>query len=123
MFQFFRKGLQNAQIRRAFQIEHPTSLFRLIVIIKANFLQCLSHLAAAVVDAMRFAYKGDDDISVGRFIEDYFGMTCSNDLRVKTRANIGEKIIGLALPENFEVCIGFIEQQNRTGIGVQMSQQ
>jgi len=55
------KGAQYRQVRRALEIQHPTGLFGLVVLVKPDFLQGLEDLAPAVVNSVRLAHESNDD--------------------------------------------------------------
>ena len=68
------------QIRRAFEIEHPSLQVGLVVVVEADVRQSLEDLLAPVIHAVWFAYEGNDNIAIGRLIEHDLRMTGRDDL-------------------------------------------
>jgi len=50
-------------------------------------------------------------------------MAGGNDLRALFCCHLGEELIGLALAEDFEVGIWFVEQEGRLGVGIEVGEQ
>ena len=80
-------------------------------------------MLAAVVDPMGRPNKGDDDIAVGGFVEDDLGMAGGNDLRALSRGHVSQQLINLALAKNFQMRVGFVQQEYRLGIGVKVGEE
>ena len=79
------KRLEYAQIRRTFQVQNPSVLFGLIILLKADFLESLGNLTPPIVDSMGFADKSDHDIAIGSLVQHDFGMAGGDDLRLLWR--------------------------------------
>ena len=65
-------------------------------------------MASAVINAMRLAEEGDHDIACGGLIQNDLRMAGGDNLAVLLGGKLGEKLVNLSLPENFEMGIGFI---------------
>ena len=111
-----REGPQDRKIGRTFEIKHEAALLGLIILIEADLFQRLQHLAAAIVDAMRLSNKCDDHVAVRGFVEQHLGMAGGDHLRTCAARGLGDQRIDLALAENFEMGVGFVEQQCRAGL-------
>jgi len=72
---------------------------------------------------MRAAHEGDHDIALGCFVQDNFGVAGHDHLRGMLGGNLIDEIVDLALAENFEVGIRFIEEQDGVGIVVEIGEQ
>ena len=83
----------------------------------------LSSLAAPVVDPVRNAHEGYDDILFGGLVEQHLGVTGGNDLATAPGRHLCQQPINLPLPENLQVRIGFVEQQDGARVRIQVSQQ
>ena len=113
MFEGLGKSLKNREVGRTFEIESPALEFGLVILVKADVRECFEDLLAAVVNAMGRADESNDDIAVCGFVEDDFGMAGGDDLRALAGGHVGQQLINLALAEDFKMCIGFVEQENR----------
>ena len=74
----FGKGLQYRQVCRALEIEHPSGLLGLAVLIEADLRERLAHLAPPTADAVRFADECDNQISLGGFVQKHLGVAGRN---------------------------------------------
>src|SRR5579872_4727491 len=103
MVQHLGEGTQDREIGGTLDIENPSPLLSLVILIKANFLQGLQYLGAAIIDAVRSsADERDDHVAVG---------------------GVGEKLINLPLPQYFEMGVRFVEKKDGFGIDRHMGQQ
>ena len=117
------KGLQDAEIGRSFDIEHPAGLLRLIVLVERDVPERLQHLTAAVVDAVRMADKGHDHVAARGLVEQHLGVTGGDDLTAALARHFGEQTVDLALAENLQVRVRLVQQQNGARIRVHVRQQ
>src|ERR1035437_4561045 len=122
MLEQLRKSLKYGQVCGAFQIEHPTFLLCLMILIEANRPQRLKNLRSTIVDSMRLAYEGHYYVAVGRFIQNHLGVTRGNDLTIAHFGRLGQNLIDLPLPQNFQMGIWLIEEQNGPRMGIDMSE-
>src|SRR2546422_9897291 len=119
----FGKRLKNRKVGRTFKIERPAFEFCLVILIKADVGERLEDLLAAVVNSMGRTDESNDDIAVGGFVENDFGMAGGDDLRALPRSHVSQQLIDLALAKNFKMCVRFVEQENRLRIRVKVSEQ
>ena len=80
------KGLQNCQVRRAFEIKHPACLLGLVVLIEPYLRQRLAYLTVAVANSVWLANEGNDQVLIGGFIQKHFRMACCDDLIAMLRS-------------------------------------
>jgi hypothetical protein len=78
-------------------------------LIKANGAQRFEHLAAAIVDAMRFPDEGHYNVAFGSFVEEHFRVARSNHLAALRFGRFGQKLIDLPLPQDFEVGVWLVK--------------
>jgi hypothetical protein len=110
VLQTLRKCSKNAQIRRAFQVEHPPFLLGEVVLVKTDLLKSLCRLVASIIDTMRVPNEGNDNIMISSLVQHYLGMARSDNLTLLTLRNIGQKIIGLPLSQDFKVSVWLIKK-------------
>ena len=72
MIQLLRKGAQNGQISRTLKIQHPSRLFRLVIVFESDLLKCLQDLATTIINTVWFANKGNYDITISSLIKNDF---------------------------------------------------
>jgi len=116
------EGPEQGQVGRPLEEEDPPGLFRLVVVLEADLPEGLQDLAAAVVQPVRPAHERDDDVAAGSFVEQHFGMTGGDDLAAGLLGRLGQQLVYLALPQDLEVCIRFVQQQHGTRIPVHVCQ-
>jgi hypothetical protein len=102
------KLLKNFQAGGTLQINQPTSLLGLVVLVEANLLEGLHYLTSTIVDAMGLAQKRNDDISIRRLVEDDFRVAGCYDLAAIPGGGIRQLPIDLALTENLKVGVGLV---------------
>ena len=90
---------------------------------KAELFECLRYLTAAVVDPVRPTDEGDQHIPARSFVQHDFRVARGDDLAVGLCRCFAEKLVGLALTQNLQVGIRFVEQQNGTRIGSHVREQ
>lgn len=98
MTKYTRKAPQYGQIGGAFQVQYDPFDFGLIILVEADFFQRLEYLAATIVNAMRLADEGDNNVLVGGLVQ--------HDLRVAGGDYLGscpdrclsQKVVNLPLP-------------------------
>ena len=115
--------LQDAEVGRAFDVEHPAGLFRLIVLIERDVPERLQNLAPAVVDAVRHADEGHHHVAAGGLVEQHLGVAGGDDLTAAFARHLGEQAVDLALAENLQVRVRLVQQQHRARIRVHVRQQ
>src|SRR5579872_4290086 len=124
MVQHLGEGTQDREIGGTLDIENPSPLLSLVILIKANFLQGLQYLGAAIIDAVRSsADERDDHVAVGGLVENNLRMTRDDNLASAFRRGVGEKLINLPLPQYFEMGVRFVEKKDGFGIDRHMGQQ
>src|SRR5271157_5783286 len=123
MLEQLRKSLKYGQVGGAFQIEHPTFLLCLIILIEANGSQRLENLSSTIVDSMWLAYEGHHYVAIGRLIQNHLGVTRRNDLTIAHFGRLGQNLIDLPLPQNFQMGIWLIEEQDGPGVGIDMGEE
>ncbi len=121
MSQCLGERLENRQVGGTFKVKDPTRLFGQVVVLEPNFLESLQHLAAAVVNAMGFADERNNNVPAGGLIQDDLGMACGDDLRTLACCKVSKNLINLSLPQDLQMSVGFIKEQNCSPIGIKMS--
>ena len=116
------EGLQYRQVRRAFEIEHPSGLLGLVVLVESDLRERLAQLAPPVDDPVRFADEGDDQVPVGGFVQEHLRVAGRDDLGAAVRGDLGYQAVCLALAEDFEMRVGFVQQDDRAGVGVHVGE-
>ena len=118
----FGESLQYRQIRRAFEIKNPFCLLGLVILIEPDIAERLSDLASATCDPVWLPNERDNQIPTGGFIEKHLRMTRRDDLVAAFQGHLGDQLIGLALAKDLQMCVGFVQQNDRAGIGVHIRQ-
>ena len=101
--------LKDDKVGGAFKVQHPSGLLGLVVLVESDLAKCLHGLASAVVDAMRLADEGDDDVALGGLLQQHLGMRGDDDLVAGLSCRLRQHIVDLALPEDFEMGSGSSE--------------
>jgi hypothetical protein len=115
--------LKDRQVRGTLQIEDPARLLRLIILVKANRTERLEHLVATIVNAMRLADERDYNIPISGFIQEHFRVTRRYHLATLFFRSLGQYLVNLPLPQDFEVGVRFVEQQDGSGVRVEMGKE
>ncbi len=107
-----REFEQDSEVGGAFQIQHPTLLFRLKIVFKANLLERLDDLTTAIIDPMRLANEGYKNIPISGLVKNYLGVACRDDLTGGLFRRLAQELVDLSLAENLQMCVRFVQQQH-----------
>lgn len=72
VFEPFRESIKDRQVRGPFQVQHPPSLLRLIVLFETDLSKRLQDLTATVVDAVWRTNERHNQIPICSLIEQNF---------------------------------------------------
>lgn len=102
-------GLQYSQVRRAFEIQHPTGLFGLVVLFESNLSESLAHLALTASNPMRTAHERDHQVPACGFVQEHLRMAIRDDLVSLLGSHLRYQVVDLTLAKNLEMGVGFVQ--------------
>ena len=114
---------QDREVGGPLEIEHPSHLFGLVIMVESNFLERFQELTAARVNPMWLAHECHDHVAIGRLVENHLGMTGRNNLAALFACGIGEDLVDLALAQNLQVRVRFVEKNDRAWVHGKVGEQ
>lgn len=103
---------KDRQIGGPLQIQDSGLFLRLEIVLETDFLQRLGDLTATIVDALGFADEGNEHVAVSGLIDHDLGVAGGNDLAACPIGGLTQESLDLALPQNFQVGVRFVEQEH-----------
>ena len=117
------EGLEDREIRRPFEVQHPTHHLRLEILVETDPRERLGDLAAAIVDPVRLAHEGDHRVGAGGFREQHLGVAGGHDLAAARFGQLADEGVDLTLAEDLQVGVRLVEQQDGARVRVQVGEE
>ena len=77
----------------------------------------------AIINPVRPAEKGNDQVPAGSLVEQDFRMACRDDLISVLPCHVVDQVISLTLAKKLQMSVRFVQQQDCSRVGVHIGEQ